>query len=360
MRQPTVSSSLTGSAFYGEALQLSCERLLGRNQQRIDYRHVIWSLVRKPGAFARYVYREEMFPSLCSVGRTTRSRRRIEARRATSSTCASCTSPRARWRPTSRRRSRCCIGDGAAITRDAVKAARRPASARPTMPDAGGASGRPRELRRAARARCRCMNAPRRRGVDRRVARDAAARAQAAHLRAPRRGGRAEGRARGMDASCSTCTTSPSSRSRSADGGASSATCKNSDLPAEKTLATLERQRLPAKVAKLLPTLCEGGLRRARRQRARFRAARPRQDAPRLRHRPRAGAARLPRALHRRRSRSSSGCSPPSATCALEKELAALDGFDASSSTTSATSSRAATRWRCSSPSSPSATSAGA
>jgi transposase InsO family protein len=50
-------------AFYGEALQLSCERLLGRNQKRIDYRHVIWSLIRKPGAFARYVYREEMFPS---------------------------------------------------------------------------------------------------------------------------------------------------------------------------------------------------------------------------------------------------------------------------------------------------------
>jgi hypothetical protein len=31
---------------------------------RIDYRHVIWSLVRKPGAFARYKYREELFPSL--------------------------------------------------------------------------------------------------------------------------------------------------------------------------------------------------------------------------------------------------------------------------------------------------------
>jgi hypothetical protein len=25
---------------------------------------VIWSLIQKPGAFARYVYREEMFPSL--------------------------------------------------------------------------------------------------------------------------------------------------------------------------------------------------------------------------------------------------------------------------------------------------------
>jgi hypothetical protein len=45
-------------------LQLACERLLGRNRHRIDYRHVIWSLVRKPGGFARYVYREEMFPQL--------------------------------------------------------------------------------------------------------------------------------------------------------------------------------------------------------------------------------------------------------------------------------------------------------
>ncbi len=50
-------------ARYGEDVQLSCERLRGRNQKRIDYRHVIWSLVRKPGAFARYVYREEMFPA---------------------------------------------------------------------------------------------------------------------------------------------------------------------------------------------------------------------------------------------------------------------------------------------------------
>jgi hypothetical protein len=51
-------------AYYADELQLACERLRGRGQHRIDYRHVIWSLVRKPGAFARYVYREEMFPSL--------------------------------------------------------------------------------------------------------------------------------------------------------------------------------------------------------------------------------------------------------------------------------------------------------
>src|SRR5260370_39329960 len=50
-------------AYYGSELQLGCERRRNR-QARIDYRHVIWSLVRKPGAFARYVYREELFPSL--------------------------------------------------------------------------------------------------------------------------------------------------------------------------------------------------------------------------------------------------------------------------------------------------------
>ena len=33
---------------------------------------------------------------------------------------------------------------------------------------------------------------------------------------------------------------------------------KASDLPSEKTLATLTRSRLPAKVQKMLPTLCEG------------------------------------------------------------------------------------------------------
>jgi hypothetical protein len=49
---------------FGGEIQLACERLRGSKRHRIDYRHVIWSLVRKPGAFARYVYREEMFPSV--------------------------------------------------------------------------------------------------------------------------------------------------------------------------------------------------------------------------------------------------------------------------------------------------------
>ena len=50
--------------YYTDIEQMRCGRLRGRQQNRIDYRHIIWSMIRKPGAFARYVYREEMFPSL--------------------------------------------------------------------------------------------------------------------------------------------------------------------------------------------------------------------------------------------------------------------------------------------------------
>jgi len=38
-------------------------RLVGKKQVSINYRHIIDSLVRKPGAFANYQYREEMFPT---------------------------------------------------------------------------------------------------------------------------------------------------------------------------------------------------------------------------------------------------------------------------------------------------------
>jgi hypothetical protein len=47
---------------YGGRHQLTIERLRGEGRHRIDYRHVIASLVRKPGAFARYRFREELFP----------------------------------------------------------------------------------------------------------------------------------------------------------------------------------------------------------------------------------------------------------------------------------------------------------
>jgi hypothetical protein len=40
------------------------ERLVRRDANRIDYRHIIHTLVRKPGAFRRYVFREALFPTL--------------------------------------------------------------------------------------------------------------------------------------------------------------------------------------------------------------------------------------------------------------------------------------------------------
>jgi hypothetical protein len=48
---------------YGDRTIEAMPRLRGEEDVRIDYRHVIWSLVRKPGAFARYRYREELFPT---------------------------------------------------------------------------------------------------------------------------------------------------------------------------------------------------------------------------------------------------------------------------------------------------------
>lgn len=50
--------------YYSSRLELVVERLHGEQKHRIDYRHIIWSLVKKPGAFARYRYREDLFPTL--------------------------------------------------------------------------------------------------------------------------------------------------------------------------------------------------------------------------------------------------------------------------------------------------------
>lgn len=50
--------------FYGQSHQLTIPRLGGEGSHRIDYRHIIWSLVRKPAAFERYRYRQALFPTL--------------------------------------------------------------------------------------------------------------------------------------------------------------------------------------------------------------------------------------------------------------------------------------------------------
>jgi len=47
---------------HGHLIQ-AMPRIVGKNQSAINYRHIIDSLVRKPGAFASYQYREEMFPT---------------------------------------------------------------------------------------------------------------------------------------------------------------------------------------------------------------------------------------------------------------------------------------------------------
>jgi transposase len=72
----SVSSRLIGEwvevRLYAERIEVyyagepvaEMERLRGRGHAAIDYRHLTGSLIRKPGAFARYRYREALFPTL--------------------------------------------------------------------------------------------------------------------------------------------------------------------------------------------------------------------------------------------------------------------------------------------------------
>jgi hypothetical protein len=53
----------TIEVWYGQRKEEVLPRLRGRNKHHINYRHVIEWLVRKPGAFAGYRYRAEMFPT---------------------------------------------------------------------------------------------------------------------------------------------------------------------------------------------------------------------------------------------------------------------------------------------------------
>jgi hypothetical protein len=56
-------SGETVEVWYGGQKVEQMPRLRGRGKHRIDYRHIIDWLVRKPGAFANYRYREELFPT---------------------------------------------------------------------------------------------------------------------------------------------------------------------------------------------------------------------------------------------------------------------------------------------------------
>jgi hypothetical protein len=49
--------------WYGQQKVEDLPRLRGRGKHRIDYRHIIEWLVRKPGAFENYRYQEDLFPT---------------------------------------------------------------------------------------------------------------------------------------------------------------------------------------------------------------------------------------------------------------------------------------------------------
>ena len=49
--------------YVGTTRVFEIPRLVGKHQHRIDYHHVIHALVRKPGAFVAYRYRDELFPT---------------------------------------------------------------------------------------------------------------------------------------------------------------------------------------------------------------------------------------------------------------------------------------------------------
>ena len=57
------AETLEGSV--GTMRTFTLPRLVGKQQHRIDYHHLIWELLRKPGAFAAYRYRDELFPTTC-------------------------------------------------------------------------------------------------------------------------------------------------------------------------------------------------------------------------------------------------------------------------------------------------------
>ncbi len=50
--------------FYGKRLVQQTPRLPREGGVRVNYRHIVGHLVRKPGAFANYSFREELFPQL--------------------------------------------------------------------------------------------------------------------------------------------------------------------------------------------------------------------------------------------------------------------------------------------------------
>ena len=267
--------------YYANKLELGCERLRGRGV-RIDYRHVIWSLVRKPGAFARYVYRDELFPTVTF-------RRAYDAIQAAqpgikgdveylrilhlaastieadveASARGAARRRRGRSRPTRRRRG--AHEQRLTPLRPCLRSRRQPwispsttRSSRRWRHDAPSpsplASPAP-----STRSSCCCV-------------RSSCRRSHGTPRRSPAKPTR-EGWTFGQYLHHLAELEVEERRVRRIDRA-----LRDSDLPAEKTLATLNRAVLPPKVAKQLAASVRGRLRRARRESPRLRAAGPRQD----------------------------------------------------------------------------------
>ena len=49
--------------YYADKLRVVLERLIGKQRHRINYRHVVPSMLRKAGAFRRYRFRDDLFPT---------------------------------------------------------------------------------------------------------------------------------------------------------------------------------------------------------------------------------------------------------------------------------------------------------
>ena len=68
-RTYAVEKEPTGRAKWAPPAWITCRvierlpRLRGRNKHRVSHRHIIDWLVRKPGAFEQYRYREDLFPT---------------------------------------------------------------------------------------------------------------------------------------------------------------------------------------------------------------------------------------------------------------------------------------------------------
>lgn len=49
--------------YYGGVEEMSAQRLRGDDRYRVNYRHIVGWLIRKPGAFRDYRYKADLFPT---------------------------------------------------------------------------------------------------------------------------------------------------------------------------------------------------------------------------------------------------------------------------------------------------------